>query len=99
MSEQNNSVVRALHILSALKGRSIGGASNKEIATATGIPAATVSRFLATMVAEGFVAQLDNGRYALSVRMLQIAQAHANEISRAKGRIDELEQRVHAGAN
>jgi len=30
--------------------------------------------------------------------MLQIATAHANEISRAQMRIDELNQRVQAGA-
>jgi DNA-binding IclR family transcriptional regulator len=94
-----NSVVRALSIISCLRGRSLTGMSHGEIAAATKLPAATATRILATLVAENFAIQLDSGRYALSVRMLQIAQAHANEMTRAQDRINELQQRVHAGAN
>lgn len=92
-------VSRTLAILGALKGRSISGASVTDLAKATGIPAPTVTRILATMVADNYVIKLDTGRYAHSVRMLQIAQSHANEMSRTQDRISELVQRVNAGSN
>lgn len=97
MSEMNL-VSRTLHILNVLKGKTLSGLSNTEIATATKIPAPTVSRILAVMVKENFVMQLDNGRYALSVRMLGIAQSHADELERAQTKIGELTQRVKAAA-
>lgn len=97
MSEKNL-VVRTLRIISVLKGKTLSGLSNTEIAAATKIPAPTVSRILATMVDEGFAIQLDNGRYALGIRMLQIAEATAIELDKGQGRINELKQRVRAGA-
>ena len=97
MSEKNL-VVRTLRILNVLKGKTLSGLSNTEIAAATKIPAPTVTRILAVMVEENFAMQLDNGRYALSVRMLGIAQSHANEIERSQTKISELSQRVQAAS-
>jgi DNA-binding IclR family transcriptional regulator len=90
---------RLLRVISALKGHTISGLTNGDIAKALGATPSTINRDLNTLIAEGFAIKLDSGRYALSVKLLQIAQAHANEISRAQGRIDELNQRVHAGAH
>src|SRR5690606_31096969 len=98
MSE-NNLVARTLRVLSALKGKSLHGVSNQELAKTCRLPASTVTRILSTMIEEGYVMQLETGRYALSVRMLSIAQAHANEMSRAQEKINELTQRVQAGAH
>jgi hypothetical protein len=42
--------------------------------------------------------RLDTGRFALSIATLQIAQAHAEEMARAQNRINEINQRVLAGA-
>ena len=97
MSEKNL-VVRTLRILNVLKGKTLSGLSNTEIAAATKIPAPTVTRILAVMVEENFAMQLDNGRYALSVRMLGIAQSHANEIERSQTKISELSHRVQAAS-
>lgn len=97
MSEKNL-VVRTLRILNVLKGKTLSGMSNTEIAAATKIPAPTVTRILAVMVEENFAMQLDNGRYALSVRMLGIAQSHADEMERAQTKIGELTHRVKAAA-
>lgn len=94
----SNLVSRTLRILSALKGKSLHGMSNQDIAKACHLPASTVTRIITTMVDEGYVMQLDTGRYAMSVRMLAIAQAHADEMSRTIEKINELNQRVHAGA-
>lgn len=94
-----NLTSRTLHLINALKGHSLSGKSLRELAAATKIPEPTAVRILETMIEEGFVMKLDTGRYSLSIRVLQIAQAHANEMSRATDRINELQQRVHAGAN
>ena len=94
----SNLVSRTLRILSALKGKSLHGVSNQELAKTCQLPASTVTRILSTMIDEGYVMQLDTGRYAMSVRMLAIAQAHADEMSRTIEKINELNQRVHAGA-
>lgn len=90
---------RLLRVLSAMKGHTLNGLTNGDIAKAVGSTPSTTNRDLNTLIEEGFAIKLDSGRYALSVKLLQIAQAHANEISRAQGRIDELSQRVHAGAH
>lgn len=98
-ADKTNALARGLSVLATLKGASLTGRSHKDICTATGLSTATVSRLLQTLVDESWAMQLDNGRYALSVRALQIAQSHANEMSRAQDKINELQQRVHAGAN
>ena len=41
---------------------------------------------------------MNNGRYAHSVEMLQIAQAHHNHIHNITTRAAEVQQRVAAGA-
>ena len=89
---------RALRVLELLKGQTLHGLSNGEIATALGETAVNISRALEVLVDEGFVTKLDTGRYAHTVKMLQIAQAHANEMSRAQNRIMEINQRVAAGS-
>lgn len=88
-----------LRVISTLKGHSISGLTNGDIAKALGKSPATINRHLNTLISEGYAIKLDSGRYALSVKMLQIAQAHANEMARATDRINELSQRVHAGAH
>ncbi|WP_027670064.1 helix-turn-helix domain-containing protein [Rheinheimera baltica] len=89
---------KVLRVFKALKGHSLTGLSNGDLAKALNESPATVNRCLNTLVAEGMAMQLDSGRYALSVAALQIAQAHATEISRATNRINELNQRVAAGS-
>lgn len=96
--EGTNLAVRVLHILNALKGHSLDGKSLREVAQQTKIPEPTVTRILATMIAENYALQLDNGRYALSVRMLGIAQAHFDELNRGEAKLSELRHRVAASA-
>lgn len=90
---------KVLRVLKALKGHSLTGLGNGDLAKALNESPATVNRCLNTLVAEGLAMQLESGRYALSVAALQIAQAHATEISRATNRINELTQRVAAGSH
>lgn len=94
----SNSGARVLRVLHALRGKSMTGVSNGELAKALGESPATINRCMNTLISEGFATQLENGRFAMSVKMLQIAQAHASEMAKAQSRIDELTQRVNAGA-
>lgn len=89
---------KVLRVLKALKGHSLNGLSNSDLAKALGESPATINRCCNTLIAEGLAVQLDTGTYALSVAALQIAQAHANEMARASDRIHELTQRVTAGS-
>lgn len=57
-----------------------------------------VTRSLQTLIEEGLVIKLDNGLFAHSVQMLQIAQAHAIHISKMQDQITEINQRITAGA-
>lgn len=100
MSDQSSKAgARILRVLAALKGHSLTGLSNGDIAAATGESAPNVTRALATLVAEGYAVKLDSGRYAHSIRMLQIAQAHHDHIHRMTERAAEMQQRIGAGAH
>ncbi|PAU86308.1 IclR family transcriptional regulator [Pseudomonas sp. WN033] len=91
-------LARGLRVIKALRGKTLNGVSNGELAKALGESPATINRCLNTLVAEGFAMKLETGRYALSVAMLQIAQAHADEMGRTMNRVNELTQRVAAGS-
>lgn len=92
------SAIKVLNVLKTLKGHTLSGLSNGDIARQLNMPAPSVTRCLATLVEAGMVTQLNNGRYALSVKTLEIAQAHANEMAMASDRINELNQRVMAAS-
>ncbi|WP_420598614.1 helix-turn-helix domain-containing protein [Neptuniibacter sp.] len=94
----SDSAARCLRVMKALKGQTLTGLSNGELAKKLGESPATINRCINTLIAEGLAMKLENGRFVLSIAMLQIAQAHADEMARATGRITELQQRVAAGA-
>lgn len=97
MSQQ--SAQRALRILKALRGATFTGVSNSEIAKSLSLSPSNVSRSLDVLIEEGFVIRLDSGRYAHSVALLQIAQAHADHTLRLQARMSETAQRIAAGAH
>lgn len=94
----SSSAIRTLKVLKALRGHTITGLSNTDLASALKEAPANISRALADLIEEGLAIKLDNGRYAHSVQMLQIAQAHAEHINRLQSRISEVNQRIAAGA-
>lgn len=63
-------VSRALAVLDALAAG--GELGTNELARRTGVNASTVSRLLATLAADGYVAQAPSGRYRLGVRLVQL---------------------------
>jgi DNA-binding IclR family transcriptional regulator len=94
----SDSAVRTLRVMKALKGKSLHGISNGELAAALDESPANINRALNALIAESLAIKLDSGRFAPSIALLQIAQAHANEIDRAQSRLSEINQRVLAGS-
>ncbi len=94
----SKAVLRTLAVVETLKGQTLHGLSNREIADAIGDTPVNISRALADLTEAGWVRKLESGRYAHTVKLLQIAQAHANEMSQAQSRIQEINQRVLAGS-
>ena len=98
-TKTSNTGQRVLDVLKVLRGHSLDGLSNKDIASALGCQASAVTRATTDLIEAGLVVKLDNGRFAHSIQMLQIAVAHSREIEKASARISELNQRVAAGAH
>ena len=97
-SQISTSGSRALRVLKVLKGYTLTGLSNGDIAKMINESPVNVTRALQTLIEEGFVIKLDNGLFAHSVQMLQIAQAHAIHISKMQDQITEINQRITAGS-
>lgn len=88
---------RILRVLKALKGHSLNGLANGELANALNDSPANIHRALNTLIQEGLAQKLANGRFALSHQALQIAIAHSNEVALAQIRISEMNQHLLAG--
>lgn len=95
----SQTIRRAILIMKALKGHSLDGVSNNELAVALQESPANISRTLNTLVNEGMVQRLPTGRYAPGMHLLYIAQSFSNEMASGQARIAELNQRVIAGSN
>lgn len=93
-----NAAKRVLRVWQALKGHSAVGLSNTEICRITGESAPNVTRALNTLIEEGFVNKLENGRFAHGVKTLQIAVAHFDHVQRMRQRLDQTEAAIRAGA-
>jgi DNA-binding IclR family transcriptional regulator len=93
-----SSVERALLVLDTLKGHSLTGLSVKQISETTGMFSSGVSLALNTLEKMGYASKLESGRWAHSIKFLQMAQAHADHIARMQGRINEFNARIAAGA-
>lgn len=89
---------RALRVLKALKGRSLTGLSNKELAEGLRESPVNITRALQELEAEGLATKLDSGRWAPGMVLLQIARAHTDECAAMQDRITEINRRVAAGA-
>jgi|LSQX01.1.fsa_nt_gb DNA-binding IclR family transcriptional regulator len=92
-----NAARRVLRVWQALKGNTFTGLSNSEIAQMLGDSPANVSRALTTLIAEDLVTKLPSGRFAHSVKTLQIAAAHYDHTQRMKQRIDQMQGQISAG--
>jgi DNA-binding IclR family transcriptional regulator len=94
----STSARRVLRIQKILKGRSLTGLSNGEIAKALDDSPANICRALTVMEDEGMVRRLETGRWALGILALQGFTAHAHEMELAQDRIQELNRRILSGS-
>jgi len=98
MSRTVSAAARVLRVLKALKGHTVTGLSNNDLAQLTQDSPSNITRAMQTLIEEGLAVKLDNGRFAHSVGVLQIAQAHAEHMARLTNRIQEINQRIAAGS-
>lgn len=88
------SAEKVLKVLKALRGHSLQGISNQDLAQQLNESPAQIYRALQTLIAEGLARQEENGLFTLGTAVVQIAKAHNDEMERAKARIAEIEQRT-----
>ncbi len=98
-ADGQRAVRRVCRILALLKGHSIEGVQNSDLARELRESQSTTLRTLEAMAEEDAVSKLASGRWALSRLSLRIHASHATEITRAESRIAELKQSVAAGAH
>lgn len=98
MSRTVSAAARVLRVLKALKGHTVTGLSNTELAHLTQDSPSNITRAMQTLIEEGLAVKLDNGRFAHSVGVLQIAQAHAEHMARLTNRMQEINRRIAAGS-
>ncbi len=85
---------RALKLIKALQGKTFVGASVTELSQELGVSMVNTSRDLADLQAEGFATRREDGRWQLSISLLQIAMSYQDEYQRINARIHEINQRV-----
>ncbi len=89
------SAEKVLKVLKALRGHSLKGVSNQDLAKQLDESPSQIYRALQTLIAEGLAKQEEDGTFTLSAALIQMAKAHATEVDRAKARIAEFEQRTN----
>jgi len=92
----NDSALRVLRVLKALRGHTLTGLSNAEMAKALGESPANITRYMDTLIEAGFATRLETGRFAPSIGFLQYAMATAEELNRGAARINEIQARISA---
>jgi len=98
MTQTVSAAARVLRVLKALKGHTVTGLSNTELAQLTQDSPSNITRAVQTLIEEGMAVKLENGRFAHSIGLLQIAQAHAEHMARLTHRMQEINQRIAAGS-
>lgn len=89
------STKRALKIIKAMRSATFSGISVTELAQSVGTSAVNICRGLDDLMDEGMVEKRDDGRYQLSVAMLQIAAAYQTDYNRIASRLAEINNRIN----
>ena len=84
---------RVLRVLVVLGGHELEGIAPGDVARALDIAPSAVTHDLANLALAGLAERLDTGRWRLTPRITQIAIALLNGVSRARRKLDEVEQR------
>ena len=86
---------RALKIIKAMRSATFSGISVTELAKHLNVSAANICRDLDDLASEGFVEKRDDGRYQLSIAMLQIATGYQHDHNRMSERLAEIHTRIN----
>ncbi|CAD5107211.1 helix-turn-helix domain-containing protein [Zestomonas carbonaria] len=95
----SDSALRTLRVLKALRGHTLNGLANVELAKALDESPANINRCLNTLIEAGFATKLETGRFAPSIGFLQYAMATMDELNRASARINEIQARISANSH
>lgn len=83
-----------LKVQKILTGHTLSGLSNGEVAKALKVSPANATRYLNTLISEGMARKLENGRYALGIGMIQIAQTTTSDLLKNRDEIDDILHRI-----
>ena len=89
------STKRALKIIKAMRSATFSGISVSELAQAINTSSVNICRDLDDLMSEGMVEKRDDGRYQLSVALLQIATAYQSDYNRMASRLAEINNRIN----
>lgn len=89
-----NATKRALKIIKAMRSATFSGISVTELAKSVNTSTVNICRDLDDLMSEGMVEKRDDGRYQLSVAMLQIASAYQSDYNRMSDRLAEINNRI-----
>lgn len=90
----NQAQQRILRLTLALAGNEFAGLTPAELARSVGCSASAVTRDLANLREAGLAERMeDTGRWRLGPKLIQVALAFVSCRTRAKVRIDELDNR------
>lgn len=84
---------RILKMLLRLAGHEIEGIAPSELAAALRTSASNVTRDLANLREAGLAEPMENGRWRLTPRVVQVSLAASTAFTRAQERLDEVRQR------
>lgn len=90
-------VQRVLRLVEALAGNEFSGMSVSDLQQATGTRSDQVVRDLANLVEANWAERMENGRYRLAARPVQIALAFSSALSRAETDLATLKSRYTSG--
>jgi DNA-binding IclR family transcriptional regulator len=94
-TQPTQSAMKVLDVLSVLLRHFAHGMTPGDIAKATGLGAALVTRYVATLEAAGFAERIpETGRIRASARLAQAAVSILKSLDDASGRLDELKTRI-----
>lgn len=84
---------RGYRVLLLLAGHEMEGLAPSDLSKAIGTSQPNVHRDLRVLQKMGLAEQLDNGRWRLGPKLVQIALAFQTRIAAARQRLDETQQR------
>lgn len=97
--KKDTALHKGLKVFKTLRGNTLNGLSNQEICVRTGLNPCAVTRITGALIDEGLAERRADGRFTLSISVLQMAQQHAIEMQKIQEKISELNQRIAAGSH